>query len=78
MELREPILATRRARLSEVLETSSLTGATEQNLGWMNLSEENADWSLCARIAVCAIQGRSQAKLVSLVFQIMREIKFPP
>jgi hypothetical protein len=55
MELREPILATRKARLSEVLETLCLTGATEQNLGWMNLSEENADWSLCARIAVCAI-----------------------
>jgi len=78
MELREPISATRKARLSEVLETPSLTGATEQNLGWMNLSEENADWSLCARIAVCAIQGRSQATLVSLVFQIMREIKFAP
>ena len=41
MELREPISATRKARLSEVLETPSLTGATEQNLGWMNLSEEN-------------------------------------
>ena len=65
-------------KTAEVLETPSLTGATEQILGWMNLSEENADWSLYARIAVCAIQGRSQAKLVSLVFQIMREIKFPP
>ena len=59
MELREPILATRKARLSEVLETPSLAGATRQNLGWINLNEENADWSLCARIAVCAIQGRS-------------------
>ena len=41
MELREPILAAQKARLAEVLETPTLTGATRQNLGWINLSEEN-------------------------------------
>ena len=78
MNLREPYLAAQKARLVEALETPVLAYSSEQDHGWINLSEENADWSLCARIAVCAIQGRSQAKLVSLVFQIMREIKFPP
>ena len=78
MNLREPYLAAQKARLVEALETPVLAYSSEQDHGWINLSEENADWSLCARIAVCAIQGRSQAKLVSLVFQIMREIKSAP
>ncbi len=37
MELREPILAAQKARLAEVLETPSLTGATRQNVGWIPL-----------------------------------------
>ena len=55
MELREPILAAQKARLAEVLETLTLTGGTRQNLGWINLSGENADWSLGARVTVDAI-----------------------
>ena len=74
MELREPILAAQRARLAEVLETPSLTGATRQHLGWINLSEENADWSLCARVSVDAIQSRNHSPATSLIFQIGREI----
>ena len=74
MELREPILAAQKARLAEVLETPSLTGATRQNLGWINLSEENANWSSCSRTAVDAIQERNHAKFVSLIFQVGREI----
>ena len=74
MELREPILAAQKARLAEILETPTLTGATRQNLGWINLSEENADWSLCARVAVDAIQGRHHYPATSLVFQIGQQI----
>ena len=70
MDLREPILAAQKARLAEVLETPSLTGATRQNLGWINLSEENADWSLCARVAVDVIQGRHHYPATPLVLQI--------
>ena len=43
MELREPTLAAQKVRLAEVLETPKLGGSTEQNLGWINLSEENAN-----------------------------------
>ena len=57
MELREPILAAQKARLAEVLETPSLTGATRQNLGWVNLNEENADWSLCAYAQLVPQEG---------------------
>ena len=74
MELREPVLAAQKARLAEVLETPSLTGATRQNLGWVNLNEENADWSLCARVGVDLIQCRNHSPATSLVFQLGREI----
>jgi len=70
MELREPILVAQKARLAEVLETLTLTGVTRQNLSWINLSEENADWSLCARVAVDALHGKNQYSATSLVLQI--------
>ena len=43
MELREPIIATEKAKLVEVLETPTLTGVTRQNHGglipWLDQSE---------------------------------------
>jgi len=52
MELREPILAAQKAGLAEVLETPILVGATRQDLGWINLIEENAEVSTCYAVNV--------------------------
>ena len=74
MKLREPIFEAQINKLAEALQNPASVHGRRNHDGYACLSEENANWHLCARVALSALMGRHHAKATSLVFQIGRAV----
>ena len=73
MELRgafERALEARTNMLATALEEPASVDSSKNQNGYICLSEENANWQLCARVASAALRGREHAKATSFVFEL--------
>jgi len=73
MNLREPFeraFDAQTIRLAKALEDPASVHSSKNQRGYDCLSDENANWQLCARVAHKALRGRHHYPATSLVFQI--------
>ena len=56
--------------LAKALEDPASVHSSKNQRGYDCLSDENANWQLCARVAYKALRGRHHYPATSLVFQI--------
>ena len=65
MKLREPIFEAQITKLAEALQNPASVHGRRNHDGYVCLSEENANWQLCAKVAHSALMGRHHAKATS-------------
>ena len=66
MKLREPIFEAQINKLAEALENPASVHGRRNHDGYVCLSEENANWQLCARVAHKALRGKNHYKALEL------------